>query len=79
LFMTIAGYQDVPVMEDVIFSKELRGLGKTIVLRDKIRVSARRWEKRGVARTFFLYLAMNIMSWLRFPLDKIKLLYDDLR
>jgi rSAM/selenodomain-associated transferase 2 len=78
-FFSISGYPDVPIMEDVAFTKELRRIGRTAVLPDKIRVSARRWEKEGVATTIFLHLLMNILSWLRVPLDKIKLLYGDLR
>ena len=78
-FLKINGFPEVPIMEDVLFTKRLRRLGNTSVLSDKIFVSSRRWEKKGIARTVFLYSLINILFYLKFPLGKIKHLYDDLR
>lgn len=78
-FARIGGFPEAPIMEDVIFSRRLRKRGKTIVLPDKLIVSARRWEKKGIARTAFLYSLISILFFLKLPLDKIKRLYDDLR
>lgn len=79
VFLRIGGFPLVPIMEDVIFSKQLRRLGRTVVLPDRILTSSRRWDKKGVVKTTFLYSIINILFWLRFPLKKIKLLYDNLR
>lgn len=79
LFNSLGGFPDVPVMEDVIFTRALRKITKPIVLRDKIFVSPRRWEKDGVIKTVFLYSFINTLFWLGFPLDKIKKAYSDLR
>lgn len=79
IFFQIGGFPAVPIMEDILFTKRLRQAGKAIVLKDKIFVSARRWEKKGIIRTVILYSFLNILFWLKVPLEKIKLIYDDLR
>jgi len=79
IFLKIGGFPEVPIMEDVLFTKRLRKIGKTVVLPDKIVVSLRRWQKEGIARTVFLYSFMNLLFYLKVPMHKIKLLYDDLR
>jgi len=79
VFQAIGGFPEVPIMEDVLFSRRLRRSGKTVVLADKITVSARRWRKLGVIKTTLLYNLIIILFTLRVPLDKIKKLYDDLR
>ncbi|MFC1708928.1 TIGR04283 family arsenosugar biosynthesis glycosyltransferase [Candidatus Omnitrophota bacterium] len=79
IFLKMGGYPDVPIMEDVLFSKKLREVGRVIVLDDKIIVSPRRWEKNGVAKTVALYNLIMILFYLKVPLHKIKRLYNDLR
>lgn len=79
VFLKMNGFPEKPVMEDVLFTKKLRKLGKTAILQDKIFTSARRWEKRGIISTVFLYSLLNLMFWFNAPLEKVKLLYDDLR
>ena len=79
VFLEAGGFPDVPLMEDILFSKKLKALGKTAVLPDKITVSARRWEKKGLINTLILYNLLMILFRLKFPLKKIKFLYGDLR
>lgn len=79
VFVKMGGFPEVPIMEDVLFTRKLRRLGKTVVLSDKIIVSARRWEKKGIIRTMLLYNLLIILFWLKVPLDKIKKLYEETR
>lgn len=79
IFSKMGCFPDVPIMEDVLFSKALRRLGEVVVLPDKISVSSRRWDKRGIIRTILLYNLMIILFRLRVPLEKINKLYVDLR
>lgn len=79
IFLKIGGFPEVPIMEDVLFSRKLRNAGKTIVLSDKIVVSPRRWERKGILKTTLLYNFIIVLFRLGCPLEKIKLLYDDLR
>lgn len=79
IFFKIGGFPEVPIMEDVLFTRKLRQAGKTTVLPDTILVSPRRWEKHGIIKTTLLYNLIIILFRLGFPLDKIRLLYEDLR
>jgi rSAM/selenodomain-associated transferase 2 len=79
MFSAIGGFPEVPIMEDVLFSKKMRRKGKTKILEDKVTVSGRRWEKRGVMNTVLLYSFLNILFYMKVPLNRIKKYYDDLR
>lgn len=79
IFFKMGGFPEVPIMEDVIFTKKLRKAGNTVILPDRILVSPRRWEKRGIIKTTLLYSLIILLHKLGFPLEKIKCLYDDLR
>jgi len=78
-FLKIGGFPEVPVMEDVLFTRQLREMGQTVVLPDRITVSARRWEKRGVIKTTLTFNLIILLFRLKFPLRKIKRLYEDIR
>jgi rSAM/selenodomain-associated transferase 2 len=79
VFNRLGGFPDVPVFEDVLFSKKVKCIGKTPVLSDKILVSSRRWEKQGIVKTTIMFNILIAMFKLGFPLEKIKALYEDLR
>lgn len=78
-FFELGCFPEVPIMEDVLFARQLRKSGATVVLPDKIIVSARRWEKRGIIKTTFLFTLIIALFYLKLPLSKIKQLYEDLR
>ncbi len=79
VFEDMGGFPEVPVMEDVLFTKKLRRQGRTVVLPLPVQVSARRWEKMGIIRTCLFYSWLNILFWTGVPLTKIRAIYDDLR
>ncbi len=79
VFLEMKGFPEIPVMEDVVFSKKLRMRCRTAVLKDEITVSARRWKKEGIVKTIATYSWLNILFWLKTPFSKIKLFYSDLR
>lgn len=59
LFAQAGGFPDIPLMEDIGISKELRRRVPPICLRQRVVTDARRWEKKGIVRTILL------MWWLR--------------
>lgn len=79
VFFEIGGFPEVPIMEDVLFTKALRKKGATAVLRDAIMASARRWEKHGLLQTVFIHNVITILFMVGVPLHRIKRLYADLR
>ena len=49
LFMRIGGFREIPILEDLELMRRLRKGGYRIrLLRDRVRTSARRWEREGV-------------------------------
>lgn len=51
IFCTLGGYAEIPLMEDVEFSRRLRTAGKIAVLDPPVQSSARRHLRRGPWRT----------------------------
>lgn len=79
VFERIGGFPEVPIMEDALFTQQLRRMGQTIVLPDRIMVSARRWEKNGVIKTTLFFSLIIMLFRLGAPLRKIKQFYEDIR
>jgi rSAM/selenodomain-associated transferase 2 len=54
-FERVAGFPAIALMEDVALSGRLkRAVGAPACLADRVKTSARRWEKHGTLRTIFL-------------------------
>ena len=51
LWEASGGYAPIPLMEDVELCARLRRTARPACLRQRVTVSARRWEQRGVVRT----------------------------
>ncbi|MEX2131129.1 MAG: TIGR04283 family arsenosugar biosynthesis glycosyltransferase [Pseudohongiellaceae bacterium] len=60
VFMDAGGFAEIPLMEDVEFSKRLRKLAWPRRISVPVKVSNRRWQAHGIIRTILL------MWWLRF-------------
>lgn len=50
VFHRLGGFPPLALMEDLFFMKRLRREGRFLLLKDRIIVSARRWQQRGVVR-----------------------------
>jgi rSAM/selenodomain-associated transferase 2 len=59
IFEKVGGFSDIPLMEDIAISKQLRKYSRPICLKPKITVSVRYWEQHGVWRSLLR------MWWLR--------------
>ena len=65
-FNEIGGYRDIPIMEDVELMTRIRkGGAKVLLLPDKVRTSARRWEKEGL-------LCRTLRNWMILSLYLLK-------
>jgi rSAM/selenodomain-associated transferase 2 len=51
VFAETGGFDPIPLMEDVAYSKRLRRLARPLVIAESVVTSSRRWERRGVVRT----------------------------
>ena len=78
-FHRIGGFPDVPIMEEMDFSKELRKAGKTTMVKPYIHISARRWERNGIVRTTAKNWLITTLYFMGFSLDKLAKLYRNVR
>jgi hypothetical protein len=51
MFQQLGGFADIPIMEDIEFTRRLKRAGQTVALRSKVTTSFRRWEQQGPLRT----------------------------
>jgi len=58
------GFPAIALMEDVAFSKAMKRVSPPACLRERVRTSARRWERRGVLRTVLHMWRLRLQYWL---------------
>ncbi len=78
-FEKIGGFPDVPILEEMEFSKDLRRLGKTILLTPHIHISPRRWEARGIVRTTLNNWFITLLYFFGVSPEKLARLYRHIR
>ena len=64
IFEQMGGFPDIPLMEDIAFSRQLKRRGATAALTDRVTTSFRRWEKNGPLRTILLMWTLRFLYWL---------------
>ena len=63
-FGRVGGYRDIPLMEDIVLSRELKRLGRPACLRERVATSGRRWDRRGALRTILLMWRLRLVFFL---------------
>jgi rSAM/selenodomain-associated transferase 2 len=63
VFRRLGGYEEIPVMEDIAFTRRLKRVGRLASLRAKVTTSYRRWERRGPVRTILLMWMLRLLYW----------------
>lgn len=51
IFESLGGFPDLPICEDLDFTRRLKRAGRVACLRSKVTTSARRWRTGGIMRT----------------------------
>ncbi|MGH8499477.1 MAG: TIGR04283 family arsenosugar biosynthesis glycosyltransferase [Methylococcales bacterium] len=64
IFHTLGGYPEIPIMEDIALSKQLKKISRPVCLRQKVITSSRRWEQRGIRRTIILMWTLRFLYFL---------------
>ena len=70
-FEKIGGFPNVPILEEMGFSKGLRRLGKTTLLTPYIHISARRWKASGIVRTTLNNRLITLLYFLGVSPEKL--------
>ncbi len=61
VFAAIGGFPEIPLMEDVELSKQLKRRGRLACLRLRVTTSARKWEREGAWRTIALMWTLRFL------------------
>ena len=72
----VGQFPQIPLMEDVVFSKRLRELAWPVCVRQHVTTSSRRWEHRGVFRTVLLMWRLRLLFFLGVSADKLARQYQ---
>src|SRR6267143_3992209 len=64
IFEQMGGFADMPLMEDIDFSRRLKRKGATAALTAIVTTSFRRWERHGPLRTILLMWALRFLYWI---------------
>jgi len=78
-FEALGGFADIPIMEDVEFSKRLKDQGTVEALRSRVTTSFRRWQFNGPIRTILLMWGLRLLYWLNVSPTRLKQWYSDAR
>jgi rSAM/selenodomain-associated transferase 2 len=79
IFEELGGYPDIPLMEDVAFSRALKRHGAVACLRSRVVSSARRWEMDGIWRTILKMWMLKTLYLLGISPVRLKRYYGDTR
>jgi rSAM/selenodomain-associated transferase 2 len=63
IFERLGGFSDIPLMEDIEFSRRLKRAGPTAALHQTVITSFRRWEQQGPMRTILLMWTLRFLYW----------------
>ena len=78
-FQQLGGFPDVPILEEMEFSKGLRRLGKTALISPCIHISSRRWEEGGIVKTTLNNWLIMLLYFLGVSPGRLAKLYRHIR
>ncbi|NIQ02320.1 MAG: glycosyltransferase [Nitrospinaceae bacterium] len=79
VFREMSGFSSLPICEDLDFFRRLRKRGPVVVLREKMRTSARRWLAEGIAFTTARNIAIALLFLMGFSPDRLSRWYQPKR
>jgi len=69
------GFPEIPLMEDIAFSKAMKRRGPPVCLTARAVTSGRRWERRGVLRTIVLMWRLRLLYFFGARPEELARLY----
>lgn len=79
VFEELGGFENIPLMEDIEFSRRLKRVGTIASLRAKVITSFRRWEQQGPLRTIVRMWTLRMWYWLGWDPRRLQQYYDTVR
>jgi rSAM/selenodomain-associated transferase 2 len=71
VFELFGGYAEIPMMEDVEFSKCLRTISKPCCIHSPVVTSSRRWEEHGIFKTVLLMWRLRLLYFIGVAPEKL--------
>lgn len=78
-FERLGGFPEIPLMEDLAFTKTLKREGATACLRQRVVTSSRRWRTDGVVRTILLMWSLRFLYFCGVSPQRLHRWYVDTR
>ena len=75
LFDAVGGYPETPLMEDVRLVRKLRRNTRLFVIPSPLTTDARRWQRRGILRQFWINQTILVGERLGVPLERLAKIY----
>lgn len=75
----LGGYAELPLMEDIEFSRRARRLSRPACIATPVLTSGRRWDEHGVLRTVLLMWRLRAAYWLGADPATLARRYRDVR
>ncbi len=79
IFETLGGFPDMPICEDLDFTRRLKRMGRVACLRSKVTTSARRWRKGGIMRTVLRMWTIRLLYLAGVSPIRLARMYSDAR
>ena len=79
LFEALEGFAELPLMEDIEFSRRARRIAWPAAIRARVTTSGRRWERHGVVRTVLLMWRLRLAYFLGADPARLASAYRDAR
>lgn len=75
LFEKIGGFPEIPLMEDIEISHQLKKIARPLCIKHKVVTSSRRWETHGVLATVILMWKLRLYYFFGVSPDRLNQLY----
>jgi rSAM/selenodomain-associated transferase 2 len=79
VFEALGGFSEIPLMEDIEFSRRLQQAGRIVALRDTVVTSFRRWDSQGPMRTILLMWTLRFLYWVGVSPHQLARVYHAVR
>lgn len=79
VFETMGGFADIPLMEDIDFTRRLKRTGPLVSLSDEVVTAFRRWEQQGPLRTILLMWTLRFLYWIGVNPHRLQHFYSMVR
>ncbi|MBA5876028.1 MAG: glycosyltransferase [Nitrospira sp. CR1.2] len=79
VFERIGRFADIPLMEDIEFTRRLKRAGEVMPLQDTVVTAFRRWEQQGPLRTILLMWTLRFLYWIGMSPHRLEHFYRMVR